>query len=126
MNKPAIEALIGGMIARLGDMKERLHSDTLGELFEQAQRSRQLIPAGAKGFIGKLSEVLVLVKDQPGMIARIASSLAEKDINIKDIEVLKVREGEGGTIRLAFDSAAVARAAVAELQKAGFSARERT
>jgi hypothetical protein len=39
--------------------------------------------------------------------------------------VLKVREGEGGTIRLAFDSPSVAREAADLLQQAGFSARER-
>jgi len=125
-NKNALLPLIDGMIGRLNEVKQRLRNDSLRELFEGSQKTRSRIPINAKGFIRELSEVLVVVKDQPGIIARIATSLAAENININDIEVLKVREGEGGTIRLAFDSAAVAGKAVAILQKAGFQARERT
>jgi prephenate dehydrogenase len=125
-NKNALLPLIDGMIGRLNEVKQRLRNDSLSEIFEQSQKTRSRIPINAKGFIRELSEVLVVAKDQPGIIARIATSLAAENININDIEVLKVREGEGGTIRLAFDSAAVAEKAVAILQKAGFQARERT
>jgi prephenate dehydrogenase len=52
--------------------------------------------------------------------------LADKNYNIKDIEVVKVREGEGGTIRLAFDSSEISCKAIAVLTENGFSARERT
>jgi prephenate dehydrogenase len=125
-NKNALSPLIDGMIERLSDMKQRLRNNTLREIFEQSQKTRSHIPINAKGFIRQLAEVLVVAKDQPGIIARIATSLAAEKVNINDIEVLKVREGEGGTIRLAFDSAAVAGRAVDILQKAGFQARERT
>jgi prephenate dehydrogenase len=124
-NKEAIEPFLDLVIARLADMKVRLRGETLEECFVSSRRTRSRIPATAKGFIRQLAEVLVVVKDQPGIIAGIASALAEKNININDIEVLKVRESEGGTIRLAFDGQAVARAAVSTLQKAGFNARER-
>jgi len=125
-NKNALLPLIDSMAARLKNMQQRLRSDTLRDLFEQSQNTRSRIPINAKGFIRQLAEVLVVAKDQPGVIARIATALAAENININDIEVLKVREGEGGTIRCAFDSAAVAAKAVVVLQKAGFQARERT
>ncbi|MCU0609501.1 MAG: prephenate dehydrogenase [Chitinispirillaceae bacterium] len=125
-NRDAIEPLIDGMIGRLADIKERLQSDTLRDLFEESKKTRLRIPQNAKGFIRQLSEVLVVVKDQPGMIAAIAAALAGKEINISDIEVMKVREGEGGTIRLAFESPALAAKAVGVLTGAGFIARERT
>jgi prephenate dehydrogenase len=125
-NKNTIEPLIDRIIERLTDIKRRLSNDRLSELFEQSRKTRSHIPINSKGFIRQLSEVLVVAKDQPGVIARIATSLAAKKININDMEVLKVREGEGGTIRLAFDSAAAAGKAAAVLQKAGFQARERT
>jgi prephenate dehydrogenase len=67
----------------------------------------------------------VVAKDQPGIIAEIAGALAAQRVNIKDIEVLKVREGEAGTIRLAFESREVAQKAVATLLQRGFTARER-
>jgi prephenate dehydrogenase len=46
-------------------------------------------------------------------------------MNIQDIEVLKVREGEGGTLRLAFKDRATSEAARAVLQGAGFEVRHR-
>lgn len=125
-NKNVIRPLIDRMIERLTDMKIRLENDSLSSLFEQSRKTRSHIPQDSKGFISRLFEVLVVAKDQPGVIAQIATSLAAEKININDIEVLKVREGEGGTIRLAFDSAAAAANAAAVLQKAGFQAHERT
>jgi prephenate dehydrogenase len=124
-NRQSIDPLIDRLISRLNDLKLRLHNGSLRELFESAQKTRTRIPDNAKGIMHRLSEVLVIAKDQPGIIALIAASLAEKKINISDIEVLKVREGEGGTIRLAFDSPAVAQEAVALLRQSGFTARER-
>jgi prephenate dehydrogenase len=124
-NKEAIEPFLDLVITHLEDMKVRLRDETLEKCFESSRHTRSHLPINAKGFIHQLTEVLVLAKDQPGIIAGIASALAKKNININDIEVLKVREGEGGTIRLAFDGQAVARAAVTTLQKAGYSARER-
>jgi prephenate dehydrogenase len=125
-NKNVLSPLIDRMIDRLADIKRRLGNDSMSTLFQQSQETRSHIPLNSKGFIRQLSEVLVVAPDQPGVIACIAASLAAENININDIEVLKVREGEGGTIRLAFISAAAAGKAVAVLEKAGFQARERT
>jgi prephenate dehydrogenase len=125
-NKRAIAPLIDAMIEELALMKELLKTDSLVDRFEHSRATRLRIPANTKGFLRSLSEVLVVAKDQPGIIATIANALAGSRINIKDIEVMKVREGEGGTIRLAFESSAVAQAAITVLQQAGFIARERT
>jgi len=56
---------------------------------------------------------------------RIAAALAHEGININDIEVMKVREGEGGTLRLGFDSVDCAQRAVKILGGTGFQARQR-
>jgi prephenate dehydrogenase len=69
-------------------------------------------------------EVSVVVEDKPGMIAHIANTLAEVNINIKDIEVLKVREGDAGQLRLAFESAADRETAIRLLCQSGLEARE--
>jgi len=42
--------------------------------------------------------------DEPGAINKISSALFKQNINIKDIELLKIREGTGGNFRIAFDS----------------------
>ncbi|MBN1131240.1 MAG: prephenate dehydrogenase/arogenate dehydrogenase family protein [Chitinispirillaceae bacterium] len=125
-NREAINDFLDLVIRHLDNIKHRLQNGSLAECFESSIKTRLAIPANAKGFIQQLSEVLVVVKDQPGMIARIATVLADRNINVKDIEVLKVREGEGGTIRLAFDGHDVAKNAAEMLCRAGFAARERT
>jgi len=124
-NKDAIIPMIDSYINILNDMKRELTNDTLKESFEAAKRIRDTISFSNKGFIGQMSEILVMAKDRPGIIASISALLAAESINIKDIEVLKVREGEGGTIRLAFESKQVANQAVSVLNSNNFQARGR-
>ncbi len=124
-NKSAINPLFDSLLEILLDMKEKLQNDDLKSCFQTASQTRARIPNTNKGFIRPLSEILVLAKDQPGFIASITSLLANQNINIKDIEVLKVREGEGGTIRLAFETQSIANEAVSVLSANGFYARER-
>ncbi len=60
------------------------------------------------------------MKDEPGVISKISSKLFEAGINIKDIELLKIREGSGGTFRLAFESEKIAEQAKTILSDLGF------
>lgn len=69
---------------------------------QQAREVRQSIPAKTKGYLPALFEITVTVPDRPGVIAEISGWLGKEGINITDIEILRVREGEGGTMRLAF------------------------
>jgi prephenate dehydrogenase len=124
-NKSAIEPILDSLIGILTDIKSDLKNDSLREYFNRSGATRASIPLSNKGFINRLSEVLVHAKDQPGFIAALANVLSKENINIKDIEVLKVREGEGGTIRLAFENQTIARNAVTILTENGFFARER-
>jgi prephenate dehydrogenase len=125
-NDDAIRTVIDEFITELMALKERVGTPALGGDFEVANITRATIPRDSKGFVHTLFEVLVVVEDQPGVIARIATSLADKGINIKDIEVMKVREGEGGTLRLAFERRDEAEQAVALLGEIGFPSRVRS
>jgi prephenate dehydrogenase len=125
-NKQAIETQLDSYIEILGIIKRNLQEDSLSDAFDSARETRSRISSSGKGFIHPLSEILVRAKDQPGFIASLSKLLADKNYNIKDIEVVKVREGEGGTIRLAFDSSEISCKAIAVLTENGFSARERT
>jgi len=49
--------------------------------------------------------------------------MAAQQVNINDIEIVKVREGEGGTIRLGFDSDSAAAVALEILGDLGYKAR---
>ncbi|KUO51207.1 MAG: hypothetical protein APF76_17110 [Desulfitibacter sp. BRH_c19] len=78
------------------------NSECLTNTFASAKRIREDIPSGIKGILPELFEIVVVVPDKPGMIGQIAILLGQKDVNIIDIEILRVREGDGGTIRFGF------------------------
>lgn len=76
--------------------------EAVTEWLEEARDVRDRIPEKTKGLLGTLFELKVLAPDKPGILAHITGALAEASINISDIEVLRVREGERGTIRIRF------------------------
>lgn len=124
-NAPQIAEVIEAYVAELTALKQRLTDERLREDFDFANVTRGAIPRDAKGFLRPLYDVLVVVEDKPGVIAGIATPLAEQGINIKDIEVLKVREDEGGTLRLAFGTQEEAMQAIGALNARGYEARMR-
>lgn len=89
-------------------------------LLEQARSLRLAMPARTKGFLPAMYEIVVAVPDRPGMIAELAGRLGCAGINICDIEILRVREEEGGSIRLAFATGMEQNEAVNILRKAGY------
>ena len=96
----------------------------LAEYFESARKSRDEIPKNSKGFLTPVHDVFIFVKDEPGVISRISTKLFKKDINIKDIELLKIREGNGGTFRISFESKVIAEEAKLLLAELGFKFRD--
>ncbi|MDQ7791760.1 MAG: prephenate dehydrogenase [Clostridia bacterium] len=78
----------------------------LVDWLKKARQARELLPSKAKGYMQDLYHMNITISDQPGSIAAFAATLYRHGINISDIEVLRVREGEGGTVRLAFGSKA--------------------
>jgi len=92
---------------------------------KRAQSLRQIVPAKSKGYLPELFEIVVTVPDKPGVIARLAGILGDDGINISDIEILRVREGEGGTIRLGFATGADQEAALRLLRREGIESRKR-
>lgn len=124
-NGDAVIEALDTFIVQLETLKERIGTPALGGDFEIANITRGKIPKDTKGFMRPLYEVLVVVEDKPGVIAEIAGELSKESINIKDIEVLKVREGEGGTLRLAFDNEEAAERAIGIMTRIGYTARLR-
>ena len=88
--------------------------------FKSSRNLRLRIPPSMKGFISPLVDLSVFIEDKPGELAHLTSTLAEYKINIKDMELLKVREGRGGTFRLSFENHSVSKKAAHILQRAGF------
>jgi prephenate dehydrogenase len=120
-NGDQLRAMLDRYVAALADVRDRL-PDLAGD-FAQANRIRDSIPRDAKGFLHRLYELLVVAADRPGVLAEIAGALTAERINISDIEIMKVREGVGGTIRLGFDTEAAADRALVCLARTGYQAR---
>jgi len=122
-NADRIRDMIDRYIGVLQELKGRVDAAELAQDFAFANQVRAGIPKDAKGFIHQLFEILVVAEDKPGIIAEIANAMAARQVNINDIEIVKVREGEGGTIRLGFDSDAAAATALEILAGLGYKAR---
>ncbi len=93
----------------------------LGDMFSSARTKRDEIPKNTKGFINPLFDVFVYVKDEPGVLSKLTTLLFQNSINIKDMELLKIREGTGGTFRLSFDSESAAKTAKILIENSGFA-----
>jgi len=94
---------------------------TLSDRFESARIKRDEIPKSTKGFINSLFDLFIYVKDEPGVLAKITTVLYKNNINIKDLELLKVREGTGGTFRISFNNQSDANRAKKLIEQLGFS-----
>jgi prephenate dehydrogenase len=124
-NNDQIARFIDEYIKELSRIKDNLLNHQLESDFEKAIVTRLGIPKDTKGFLKPAYDISVGVEDKPGVIAKISNILAGHNINIKDIEVLKVREGEGGTIRLTFASEEEREKAIQLIHQVGFSCYKR-
>ena len=125
-NADMISSFLDAYIEELRHVKSLLaDSKELERYFGRAAGNRLSIPTDTKGFLKPQYEVSVAVEDKPGVLARLATLLADAQINIKDIEVLKIREDEGGTFRLAFGERSDQERAIELLSSAGFECRKR-
>jgi prephenate dehydrogenase len=122
-NKQEILNSLDSFQKDLGEIKGLIaeeNSEFLGNLFEKARALRNETPINNKGFLDPLFDITVFMKDEPGMISKISTILFENHINIKDIELLKIREGTGGNFKLYFESKTEADKAKKTLEGIGF------
>jgi len=101
------------------------NKEAIQDKLECAREVRSGLPAKTKGYLPCLFEIVVTVPDRPGIIAGFTVHLAEAGINISDIEILRVREGEGGTIRVGFATEEEQDGAVQMLREKGYAVRKR-
>ncbi|MGE5527613.1 MAG: prephenate dehydrogenase/arogenate dehydrogenase family protein [Patescibacteria group bacterium] len=97
----------------------------LAALLTRARAVREEVPARGKGLLGKVEELVVAVQDRPGAIKQVLDVLADGGINVKDLEIMRLREGEGGTLRVALEDEATLARALGLLASAGLRARKR-
>jgi prephenate dehydrogenase len=122
-NKDSILKALENFENNVNLIKENILSDNykiLSQFFESSGAKRDEIPKNTKGFINPLVDIFVFVKDEPGVLSKLTGILFENGINIKDIELLKIREGTGGTFRISFESKHEADMAGNLIEKIGF------
>lgn len=115
-------AALSRQLARLGEQLD--DPEALLEEAEAAKRVRDGLPVVKRSLLPSRFEVVIAVPDRPGELATITKALGEAFVNIKDIEVLGVREA-GGAIRVAFDDEEGMQRGTDALQRVGYEARGR-
>lgn len=106
-NRQAVVDGLDQLIQQLNKIRHALNQEdsvALQQELVKAQWIRSQIPHGQKGLMPGLCDVICIVPDRPGVIGELGRVLGHHHINIADIEILRVREGDGGTIRLGLPS----------------------
>ncbi|MEW6047792.1 MAG: prephenate dehydrogenase [Bacillota bacterium] len=124
LNAPALSRAIAAFRRVLDRVERALVSGDrleLESLLVKARRTRAALRLPAKGYGAPTWDLVVRLPDRPGAIAAVSGALGDRGINIADIEILRVREGEAGTLRLGFNSEQTLRAALEVLRGRGFA-----
>lgn len=121
-NAPRIKEALEAFLEELSRLEERIEVGPREE-FERAQALRASLPRAAKGFLGVFPRIRVILPDRPGALAALTGALAREGINIKDLELLRVREEIGGTFQIYLGSGEDAKRAVTILRGIGYQAR---
>ncbi len=125
LNRDKIVEALDNLINELSKYKEYIKLGNVKNFeseFNRAFKFRNELPAGKKGFIHPLYDVFIIVEDKPGVLSKISTALYHGGLNIKDIELLRVREGIGGTFRLSFGSENDAKKAIKIITELGYKA----
>ncbi|MGI5921411.1 MAG: prephenate dehydrogenase/arogenate dehydrogenase family protein [Syntrophomonadaceae bacterium] len=124
-NKEQIGIKLDELIAALGSFKQALANEdknAIKDMLLTARNIRDKIPGISKGLLPGFSDIICIVPDRPGMIGQIGAVLGKYGINIVDIEILRAREGDGGTMRLGVPLEKDAQRAVEVLLSMGIKA----
>ncbi len=98
-----------------------LSPEGLEEYLQQARDYRRTIPHRGRGILPEVFDVIVLVRDTPGIIGKLTTLLGEAGINIDAIEILHVRELAGGSVRIGFKNRDTRKKAIELLEQHGYS-----
>ena len=122
-NQAQIATLLETYIGELTQVRELVAaSDSSGllEHFQRARDFRRQVPSRGKGILPTVYNLYVYVPDKAGVIGEVAGLLGDAGINIAEIELLRVREEEGGPLRLGFITEESLRLASGVLARHGF------
>ncbi|MFW6005887.1 MAG: prephenate dehydrogenase/arogenate dehydrogenase family protein [Candidatus Bipolaricaulota bacterium] len=122
-NGEIIEEAGDDFLEELKEMIRNLENEGLKKAFEEASQLRKELPKSSKGISSSTFKVAVMIPDRPGALGELTSILGKEGINIRDLELQKVREDYGGTFQVYFDSLGEAREANRVILNYGFESR---
>ncbi len=100
-------------------------SAKLEKVFKAGNDGRASLFVPGRNAAAAFSEITVPLKDVPGALLHVLQPLADAGLNIRDIELMKVRENIAGTLLLAFKTPEEARRAVQILGVLDYDVKER-
>lgn len=118
-----IESFIKGLKCFENDLRSK-NKESIEEFFASARDLRNAL-SDRKSIIQKTYSILVDVDDKPGIIALIASALANENINIKNIGILNSRETEEGALEIQVESEESRHRSIETLTRLGYAAKQK-
>ncbi|WP_407268694.1 prephenate dehydrogenase [Radiobacillus sp. PE A8.2] len=104
-NRQVMSNLLSDWVEEMSNLKNLLDTGdkfSMYQYLEQAREYRDGLDSQKKGAIPAFYDLYVDIADQPGALLRVIEVLANKDISINNIEILEIREGITGVLRLSF------------------------
>lgn len=89
----------------------------------EAKLTRDALPVVKRTLLPRVFDVVVAIPDRPLELARLTRTLGEAGVNIRDIEVLKIRSAGGEAIRVGVEDAPAQERAREVLRAAGYRIR---
>lgn len=124
-NKVALREAIGRFRKQLERLEADLDDpDELLAAAQEGKRTRDSLPVVKRSLLPQKHDLVVAMPDQPNQIGAVTQALGAAGVNIKDIEVLAIRE-DGGALRLGLETEEAVAQAADILGAAGFEVRSR-
>lgn len=121
----AMDEYIAGLEKTRAAIAQIPNDEPLHEIFIRGNEGRASLFAPGKNAGNSFYQLTVQLKDEPGAIISVLEPLAKAELNVRDIELMKVRENVAGTLLIAFKTEAQANAARELLRYLGFEVTER-
>ena len=124
-NKEQLLPMISDFINKLNRFKQELESNNEIEIehfYREAKNYRDQIPSSDSLYLLPYYKVYVDIEDRPGSIGEVASFLGDKNVNIKNMQIINSREDEPGCLVVSVEDKSAQEKAVSLLNQSGFYA----
>ena len=124
-NRGALREAVGRFIRQLEHLAETLDQpEELLAAAAEGKRTRDSLPVVKRSLLPPRYDLVVATPDRPNQLGIITQALGLAGVNIKDIEVLSVRE-QGGALRLGLETQGDVTRAGELLRELGYETRGR-